>query len=249
MLKKYELATIDSIEVALDLSLFQKTGDLWFNATDVAKAFGKDAYQWLRNSESLEYLRAVLEEYPDLKPESGTGFIKDFGKLVKKVRGRNGGTYLHKYLALAFCRWCSPRFAVKLDHFIIEYIEEQRKCCFARDLARMTYRPMTDAIQKAHNPIKFYHYSTETDMINRIVLGKNAKKLKEEFDIENIRDCMCAQEVLAVEHLQRANTTYIEDGISFEERKEMLTKRYHKHFSLEAMSKPDLIELQVEVTL
>jgi len=52
---------------------------------------------------------------------------------------------------------------------------------------------------------------------------------------------MCAQEILAVETLQRANTAFIQLDMPYEERKEQLLRLYAKQFpdfpSPEALSK------------
>lgn len=112
------------------------SGDGWINATSIAKRFGKETYDWLRQRETLEYLFA-LHEALGLKTVSRTDLNKinelDYGTalykgrifnlskktgLVKSKSGspeNGGGTWLHPKLAVAFARWLSVEFAVWCD--------------------------------------------------------------------------------------------------------------------------------------
>lgn len=83
-MSKYEIVLIDNIEVSLDLSMFSKTEELYFNATDISKSFGKDIREWFKNNETIEYLNAVLKEYKFLI--DGNSPHLEFGKLkLEKV--------------------------------------------------------------------------------------------------------------------------------------------------------------------
>lgn len=241
-MNKYEIVKINDVEVTLDLSLFYKTEELYFNATEVAKAFGKDVREWTKSQEVKDYLMAILEEYPSLN--EGNSPQLEFGKLIKSSRGRYGGTYLHNILALPFARWCSAKIAVKLDKFLIEKIRKEQFRKAKRLEAKTGYKPMTDAINEAHNPVMFYHFSNEADLLNKIIKGKTSKQLKDEYDTENVRECYCAQEVYALENLQRINTALIQLGESFEIRKEKLTKIYKEKFSFEAILKEAHLEIE-----
>lgn len=87
------------------------------------------------------------------------------------------------------------------------------------------------AIAEAHDEIKPYHFSNEADLINRIALGMTASKFRKHHDIEKgelIRDYMTTCQLDCIVALQRANTVYIEDGLSFEDRKEKLTSLYNR---------------------
>jgi len=231
-MSKYEIINIDDVEVTLDLSLFQKSEELYFNATEIAKCFGKDVREWTKSQEVKDYLKAILEEYPILI-EGKTPQL-EFGKLIKTSKGRYGGTYLHNILALSFARWCSAKIAVKLDKYLLEKIREEQHRKAKRLEAKTGYRPMTDAIQEAHDPCNFYHFANEADMITKIITGKNAKQIKEEFETENVRDCLDAREIHALENLQRANTVLIQMNVLYEERKEKLKELYEKKFSQKA---------------
>jgi len=88
------------------------TGDGWFNATAAAKHFEKRIPHWLENAETQQYMPALAKALN----------IRDSGDLIRTQRGRDGGTWLHPKLAVAFARWCDVDFAVwcdlQIDHIL-----------------------------------------------------------------------------------------------------------------------------------
>lgn len=111
---------------------------------------------------------------------------------------------------------------------------EHQKTIEKRDSLKLEFRPMTDAIMNAHKEPKHYHYSNESDMINRIVLGMSAAKFRAYHEIEkseSVRDYMTQTQMDAVISLQRANTVFIEMGQDYNERKETLTKMFNDKFN------------------
>lgn len=102
-----------------------------------------------------------------------------------------------------------------------------------RQTLRVEFRPMTDAVMQSHENPQHYHYSNESDMINRIVLGMSAAKFRVFHDIgknESVRDYMTKLQMKAVIDLQRANTVFIQLGESFAERKDKLNKMFDMRF-------------------
>lgn len=91
---------------------------------------------------------------------------------------------------------------------------------YSRIDTKTGFRPLTDAIKEAHTPNdKFYHYSNEIDMINKIATGYSAKQYKETFNVENIRDNLTPEQIKLMNKLQIINTGMIEEDIDFEARK------------------------------
>ena len=102
---KYEVVNVKDVEVTVDVSLLQKTDELFFNATEIAKQFGKKPNEWLDSKQGQEYIAVILEA-ENLRYEN----------LVRATTGgKYQGTWLHKMLALPFARWLSVKFEYELD--------------------------------------------------------------------------------------------------------------------------------------
>lgn len=124
---------------------------------------------------------------------------------------------------------------VRLVESFLEMRSQLEQLKQSREIAKEEYRPMTDAIkfdrEVQGKDIKPYHFSNEADLINRIALGMTSAKFKVFHEIDkkqSIRDYLTPYQLKCVADLQRANTTYILDQISFEDRKKKLTDRYRR---------------------
>ncbi|ARU04754.1 hypothetical protein CCO03_08750 [Comamonas serinivorans] len=92
-----------------DGGLHSFDGNGWFNATEAAKRFKREAFEWLRLPATKSYMDALAKA---LEIEPG----KSRFELVKAQRGgRSPGTWLHPKLAVAFARWLSDDFGVWCD--------------------------------------------------------------------------------------------------------------------------------------
>ncbi|MDL1971255.1 MAG: KilA-N domain-containing protein [Candidatus Desulfofervidaceae bacterium] len=230
MATKYEIVEIDNKEITVDVSLLRKTREMYFNATNMAKPFGKKVNDFLRLESTKEYIEVIINE-GKIKGENSR--LLTYESLVRIKKGRNGGTYLHNELAFEFAGWLSPIFRRNLHKWAQERIEQERDWKKKRLEAKTGYLPMTEAIMKVHSDPKFYHYSNEADMINHIVLGCTAKQYKERNNVDSVRECVSAAELAHIERLQQTNTGLIECGMPYEERKELLTKLYNKRLLME----------------
>jgi len=96
--------------------------------------------------------------------------------------------------------------------------------------AKMEFPEYTNAVMQAHDEPKHYHFSTENDMINRIVIGMSAKQFKEinglPKDTPSIRPYLTTNQVIGIVSLQRADIGLLLSKIEYEKRKEILTN-YH----------------------
>lgn len=154
------------------------------------------------------------------------------------VQNTNGTSSKVFKLTLDQCLLVSMRESKAVRRSILEKIKslelkQNNKALFdiTRSISKGEYLPMTDAIKDAHEEIKPYHFSNEADLINRIALGMTASKFRKHHDISKndlIRDYMTTEQLNCIISLQRANTVYIEDGLSFDVRKDKLTKLFDK---------------------
>lgn len=87
-------------------------GDGWFDATLVAKRYGKLPNEWLRLDETSAYIEA-------LNTMSNAGQNRIWHKTK---RGASGGTWLHPKLAVRFAQWLDINFAVWCDMQIDEIL-------------------------------------------------------------------------------------------------------------------------------
>lgn len=112
--------------------------DGWINATESAKCFGKESYDWLVSKDTVSYMVALAEainaevnprflqeinkikELDGSKPSTKAKVLR-LAKAVGLVRTKSGapefggGTWLHPKLTVLFARWLDIRFAVWCD--------------------------------------------------------------------------------------------------------------------------------------
>jgi len=211
---KYEIVAVNNIEVTVDVSLLLKSDELFFNATDIAKQYGKKPNEWLDSKQANEYMAVILEA-ENLR----------FDNLVRTTKGgKYQGTWLHKKLALPFARWLSVRFEYDLDQWINSRLKQENERKQQRLEARTGFLPLTNAIQAAHEIIKPYHFSNECNLINRLVTGMDAKTFKEAHGVESVRDALCADDLRRMTELQACDTSLIKLGFEYDQRKELLAE-------------------------
>ena len=224
MKTKYEIIEVDQAEITVDVSLLSKTEEMYFNATQMAKPFGRKVKNFLRLESTKEYIEEIF------KGEDSTLLKHD--DLVRTTRGKYGGTWLHKELAFEFAGWCSAIFRRNLHKWAEERLRREDNWKRERLEAKTGFLPMTDAIMKTHDPIRPHHFSNEADLINRIVLGMPAKKFKQEMGVKNVRDAATAAQLAELNDLQLINTGFIKVGMPFKERKEYLIKYHNQELAL-----------------
>lgn len=110
---KYEVIEIDNKEVTFDISELATNKNLYVNATEIGKHFHKKPGNWLRSSDTKEYIDAV----------SGCSDMSYEKLITTKQGGKHQGTWLHSKLIIAYARWLNPVFAVKCDNKIQEMLQ------------------------------------------------------------------------------------------------------------------------------
>lgn len=227
-MSKYEIVKYEDTEITVDLSLLQKNGPMYFNATEMAKGFDKKPYEYLRLPTTAAYTKALEES------NLITGFPRNLKstqkqELIITKTGKYGGSWFHKDLAIDFARWLSPKFAVALDKWVVSKFQEE----FERKIYRLATREkavlLTNAVEENTDDPKFYHYSNEFDMINVIITGMKAKKYKAAYGVKNVRDNLTVNQIHWMDRLQDRNTTLIDIGWSYQERKENLIELYNRN--------------------
>ena len=95
---------------------FEHGKGVMVNATEMAKAFGKQPIDWLKTKQTKEFIAS----YSKLKNIS----LADL-KVVKRG-GYNAGTWLYNEIAMEFARYLSPEFAIWTNDRIKELIAKGR---------------------------------------------------------------------------------------------------------------------------
>jgi hypothetical protein len=98
MVQQTGIATLGSYN---DTLIECRPSDEFINATAMCQATGKRWGTYWQNQQTQEFVNAL---------ERNVG-IPTF-ELVQSNRGQNGGTWVHRRVAIHLAQWCSPDFAV-----------------------------------------------------------------------------------------------------------------------------------------
>lgn len=149
------------------------------------------------------------------------------GIITKK--GKGGGTYGHRLIALRFASWLSKDFELAIYMHYDQARPKHEAWSKERALTKYEYRLMTDAIKEYEVP-KFlketqgYAYAQEAMLLNEIVFGKP------KFD-KNPRESASIEQLDILRQLERYNATFIEMEMKYDERKTRLMDLYKKKFT------------------
>ena len=144
--------------------------DEFLNLTDIAKKNGEGRPDtiignWLRNANTLQYLEEwELQNNPNFKPNQMIGFrlrasenrssitpkryLDETGAVgLYSKPGRGGGTYAHIDIALSFCYWLSPKFAVSMVRAFKVLMRDEME----RQSLEFHVRRITDNIDEVRN--------------------------------------------------------------------------------------------------
>ncbi|MCT4590496.1 MAG: phage antirepressor KilAC domain-containing protein [Carboxylicivirga sp.] len=88
-------------------------GDVMVNATQMAKSFGKQPSDWMKNKSAKEFIHSLSVVRNILRTD-----------LVIVSQGGNiQGTWMHEDVALEFARWLNPQFAIWCNDRIKELLK------------------------------------------------------------------------------------------------------------------------------
>ena len=197
------------------------------SSRDVADVFEK------RHSDVLRAIDNTLEDLEDIFAERNFA-LSDY----KDGSGKKNREYLltrdgFTLITMGFT-------GKKAMEFKVEYIKQfnrMEELIKNRYFTRIEYKPMTEAIkefrQAQGKTPKWYHFSNEANMLNRIVLGDTSKKYCKKKDIpqDELRDHLPDWQVRALKKLQRLNTDLLHSELDYDSRKEIIQKRFNKMYN------------------
>ena len=121
---------------------FSNGENVMVNATQMAKAFGKEVKHWSENDSTTEFILSLarargiepnphfanllnISEVGKFTSLSISDLAKLFPSLIKVVRGglEEQGTWMHEDVALVFAQWLSPEFYLWCNDRIKELIK------------------------------------------------------------------------------------------------------------------------------
>lgn len=203
-----------------ELGMFANSkGVVLADSLKVAEIFNKNHKNVIRDireldcSEEFRELNFEPTEYMSVQGHKKPCYnmTRDgFVFLVMGYRGKKAAAFKEAYI---------KRFN-EMEEFI-KYLLE----------ARTEFPLLTDNIMMIHENPKPYHFSNEADLLNRIVLGKTAKQVREEHGLKtgtSIRPYLTTKQIEAIDLLQRVDIGLLVSTPEFQERKRYLEWYYMK---------------------
>ncbi|MFV2030750.1 KilA-N domain-containing protein [Neisseria sp. S1] len=192
--------------------------EAWFNATEIAAYFGKQAYEWLRLPETERYIAALCKHEEEKNGNSNTGKSRiTKSSFIRSKRGNNGGTWLHPKLAVVFARWCDVDFAVWCDDQIVEIINGSKAWQTERQESKIAYQVMAEVLQATRESggktTASHHYSNEALLCNEALTGR-----RKAID----RNSLTNQQLSMLARLEARNAALIAGGFPYPKRKSAL---------------------------
>jgi hypothetical protein len=212
----------------------QTTKDYFFNATDLVHAYNqmnpwkeKRLQKYFDLYSAWELIYAVWRQVAkdsqkvnntkmgDLKNQQQlaiTDLINmDIKKLVMKTkRWKDWWTWVHPYVFLDIAMWLSVDFKVMCYGWLYDNLIK------FRDNAWDNYKLVTSALSKTSKNI-MSDCIREAQMMNELVFWVHK---------HNIRDIATEKQLEQLNMIQKANSKYINDNISFENRKVKLKEMF-----------------------
>jgi len=118
-----------------------KNDSVMVNATQMAKVFGKDLYQFTKSDNTKGYINACL------KPaNAGLLSIEKEEDLI--ISKQKSGTWMHRVLALKFAAWLSPDFEVWVFSTMDEIILGHYKAIQKTTIEKVKTEKKLEAMEK-----------------------------------------------------------------------------------------------------
>ena len=201
------------IKADFDGHVMQFNDSGMFNATLAADKFGIRLDHWLANKETHDYIAALN--------------TRNLGVLIETRKGRNGGTWLHPKLAVAFARWLSVDFSIWCDEQIDKIIHGERESVdwgMLRHASKSSNKVANEILQMVRSEqgkeTKSFHYANEAKLVNFALTGRF-----EPID----RDKLSADDLDLLASLENRNSVLIGRDVDRETRKEVLQQMASTH--------------------
>lgn len=171
-----------------DFSVYQRTGDGFFNATTLLKQWNtqsgmkKEMKDYFVNHSTQEFINVIVEK--ENLHMGNSPYVKS-----RASRGVNSGTWMHPLLFIDFAMWINPAFKYDVLKFVYDQLIQYR--IEAGD----TYREMAAGIASISKKQEITHNITSiAKAINIIVYGKHQREIRnKEAEEQSMRDLVKLQ--------------------------------------------------------
>lgn len=203
--------------------VIEKKGIPVVSSRNVAEVFQKEHRNVLRDIDKLIKGLLKIEQSKWQENYINSSYKNEQGKKQPEFLMTKKGFTL---LAVGFTGTKALRFKVQY----INRFEEMESFIQSLTAAKMEFPAFTQAIMDAHEEPKHYHFSNEINLINKIVLGMDAKEFKAKHgldkSISSIRPYLSLEQIGAIETLQRIDIGLQLSIPDYHERKKVLQDYY-----------------------
>lgn len=198
------------------------------SSLDVAETFGKEHKNVLRDIENIgcseEFNRLNFEpiSYVDVMNRTQKAYIMTRDGFTLLVMGYTGN------LAMKFKEAYIRQFNAMESALIGKHIEREKGIAVRQALTKALQ-------QSAENERMHGHaYSNYTNCIYKVLFGKNASQLREEFNIgktDSLRDCFTNEQLRAVQSMECLVSGLVDCGWGYEQIKNFIENTNAKRLS------------------
>jgi Rha family phage regulatory protein len=206
-----------------EYGIFDKGGYFFADSKKISKIFSKRHDNVLRSIENL-VKNGCSKEF----------FALNFKVTFKKNKsGRSDKMYyITKDGFVMLTMGFTGKQAMAFKEIYINKFNQYEEYYKSRQKLKMESTHLTDSIKNYRElqgkEVKPFHYSNEYNMINKIVLGMNAKQFKQKHNIDEnirtIRDYLTIEQINLIEDMQHKNAVMIELDMDYETRKKKLSE-------------------------
>jgi hypothetical protein len=152
---------------------FSVNGNVMVNATQMAKVFGKDLYQFTKSDNTKRFIDTCL------KPaNAGLLSVTNEADLIKSKQ--KSGTWMHRVLALKFAAWLDPEFELwvysTIDKILLGSFQKVKEAMIEQVEAKNRMdKKRKELIEKSPEIAEFFAEELKMTQAER----KRAKAMKE----------------------------------------------------------------------
>jgi len=198
-----------------DLGIFEKENNAWVSSRTISEMFDKrhdnvimKIDEILKTKDDFTNLNFKVSEYKDSTGKKNKEYLLNRKSFALVVMGFTGDK------------------AMNFKKMYIEAFENMFNLIQTRIMSKEGYKIMTDAIRDNIKDAKFYTYSNEADMVNKIVLGMTAKQFKELNNVDDIRDNLIQDKLSNLNKAQILNAQLIKSNMKHTERSSILIDNF-----------------------